>query len=90
MRATKFSLNGDHIMKKKYPPKWAIRHAVTGKYMSFAKDGNHHWRDEWKHATKFISHYQAKLFMEEHVILMCYPELVLGTSNEKVDYSINM
>ena len=74
-------------MKSKYPPKWAIRHAVTGKYLGFSRTGAHEWHDHWKHATKFISHYQAKLFMEEHVLLMMVPELVMGKSDERVDYS---
>jgi hypothetical protein len=74
-------------MTKKYPPKWAIRHAVTGKYLGFSKTGNHRWDDHWKHSTKFTSHYQAKLFMEEHVLLMMVPVLVMGESDERVDYA---
>jgi hypothetical protein len=68
----------------KYPPKWVLRHAVTNQYLSFAKDGNRHWHEHWKLATKFASHYQAKLFMEEHLIFMVVPVLVMGESNEKI------
>lgn len=71
---------------KKYAPKWAIKHAITQKYLGHATDGNHRWHDHWKHATKFQSHYKAKAFMEENVILMCIPEEIMPASDDKFDY----
>ena len=62
-------------------PKYALYDPLQQRWLSWTKFGPS-WKTDWKHATKWPSQYQAKLFREEHHIYGVVPLMVLPRTEE--------